>query len=149
MPDAPDRPLTPGKVKRRCTVLYLVQAEQLGHVKIGFTNRISSRFASMQTGSPDKLVLLGTIKTPEPRLLEIEWHSRFAHLHSHGEWFRGEPELMTAIAAAIGPDARRIQRPMFTDKGAMVRKARLKAGRDALNMLEAERALEEWERSRG
>jgi hypothetical protein len=45
----------------------------------------------------DDLVLLGTV--PGSTEIERQYHQRFAHLREQGEWFRADPELLTAIDA--------------------------------------------------
>lgn len=83
--------------------VYFVAADGTGLIKIGSSADVPLRLLSLQTSSPVPLRLVATI--PECRAgLEGELHERFAHLHSHGEWYRAEPELMEYIARhAIAP----------------------------------------------
>lgn len=79
-------------------MIYFIQAEGIGHIKIGFTDSddASVRLATLQTGSPVPLRLLGTF----PGLVEDEknLHRRFASAKVHGEWFKPIPELMRLIS---------------------------------------------------
>lgn len=76
--------------------VYFIQGKKTRRVKIGFSVNPTERLRDLQCGSPDKLVLLGcvhgTVKT------ERELHKKFAHLHSHGEWFECDTELAQFIA---------------------------------------------------
>lgn len=79
-------------------MIYFIQAEGVGHIKIGFTDKDDAiiRLAELQVGSPVKLVLLGTI--PGTMQDETDLHRRFASAHVIGEWFKPVPELMDLIA---------------------------------------------------
>jgi hypothetical protein len=75
--------------------IYFVQSERGGPIKIGFTDNLKRRLASMRTHSADKLVVLATCKgdlTDERRL-----HERFAAHRVRGEWFAPAAELLAAI----------------------------------------------------
>jgi len=65
-------------------------------IKIGFSKDPEDRMIKLQTASPFKLRLLHSIVAN--RRLEREFHQKFRHLKSHGEWFRGESELRAYIA---------------------------------------------------
>lgn len=78
----------------RNPVVYFVRAGD-GAIKIGFTERIKRRLATLQTAHGEHLHLLLTIPgSPEK---EAELHLRFAKLRLKGEWFRAEHELLTFI----------------------------------------------------
>jgi hypothetical protein len=64
-------------------------------IKIGFSEQTERRFKSLQTAAAAPLELLGTIHGER----ELELHRQFAHLRSHGEWFRAAPELLAFITA--------------------------------------------------
>lgn len=66
-------------------------------VKIGWSTKVSTRIAQLQTGSPDPIRLLAT--TPGGRKLERQLHERFAAARVAGEWFDLTPELRELIAA--------------------------------------------------
>lgn len=79
-------------------MLYFALAEGVGHIKIGFTDGedAGERLATLQTGSPVPLRLLGTL----PGSLEDEkdLHRRFAAHRVTGEWFKPVPELLAIIS---------------------------------------------------
>jgi hypothetical protein len=77
--------------------VYFAQAED--RVKIGWSRKVATRIAGLQTGNASPIRLLGTI--PGSRAAEKRLHERFAHLRLHGEWFRAEPELMTFVALEV------------------------------------------------
>jgi len=57
----------------------------------GYTHDIHTRLSQLQISCPIKLSILGLIEgTVED---ESTHHLKFKHLHSHGEWFKYEPEL--------------------------------------------------------
>lgn len=72
---------------------YFVQGEQGGNIKIGVSKDPDRRVRDMQTGSPERLVLLGTLGEDQ----EQELHARFTHLRQHGEWFSPAPELVSFL----------------------------------------------------
>jgi hypothetical protein len=73
--------------------VYFIEGD--GLVKIGTTGNIAQRLSNLQTGSPVGLRVLGYY----PGDANDEWrlHHRFRHLHSHGEWFRQDEELLEEI----------------------------------------------------
>lgn len=75
--------------------VYFVEAE--GRIKIGWSKRVATRMAALQTGNATPIRLLGTI--PGARSVERRLHDRFAHLRLSGEWFNGAPELREYVAA--------------------------------------------------
>jgi Meiotically up-regulated gene 113 len=79
-------------------VIYFIQADQVGHVKIGFTEEADAqvRLRVLQVGSPVKLTLLGTM--PGDMTVELELHRRSAAYRVHGEWFKPAMELMELIS---------------------------------------------------
>jgi hypothetical protein len=81
--------------------VYFIQAEGVGRIKIGHTSREpASRLRCLQTSSPARLTLLGTIKGGARR--EREVHQMFAHLRVTGEWFEPGKDLLDFIKA--GPN---------------------------------------------
>ncbi len=81
-------------------MIYFVQAEGVGNIKIGFTDSVdaSDRLSTLQTGSPVPLRLLGTI--PGTMDDEKDLHRRFASARVVGEWFKPVSELLALIAPA-------------------------------------------------
>jgi hypothetical protein len=82
--------------KRDGTCVYFAEAD--GRIKIGWSRKVATRVAQLQTGSPVPIKLLGV--TPGGRSLERELHHRFAADRLTGEWFTATPELLACIAAA-------------------------------------------------
>jgi hypothetical protein len=84
-------------------MIYFVQADVGGPVKIGYTSAasVAGRLAQMQCGSPFRLRAIAT--QPGSQQVERELHLRFAHLREHGEWFRPDPELVTFIGGEVNP----------------------------------------------
>lgn len=76
-------------------VVYYLGSRTTGHVKIGTTTRLRSRFMSL-TSVRQEAVLLAT----EPGGMDAERrrHRQFALLRVGGEWFRKEPLLMQHVA---------------------------------------------------
>jgi hypothetical protein len=54
-------------------------------VKIGVTNNVRARLASLQTGNPERMRLLKSIDGDT--MVEREMHKRFGDLRDQGEWF--------------------------------------------------------------
>jgi hypothetical protein len=81
-------------------MIYFIQADGVGHIKIGFTDGDDAeiRLATLQTGSPVPLRLIGT--RPGGLEEEKDFHRRFASARAHGEWFQPVPELLAVIAPA-------------------------------------------------
>jgi len=75
--------------------IYFIQGQATGLIKIGQSAAPGARLDQMQTGSPDRLVILGVLKYS--RNLEGELHSKFADSRSHGEWYKPGPELLSFI----------------------------------------------------
>jgi hypothetical protein len=87
-------------------VVYFIKAKRSGLIKIGKANNPISRLKTMQTGSADRLTLLGYI--PGSHAEESALHKRFASLRQSGEWFKPGDELLGVIeseaikVAAVG-----------------------------------------------
>lgn len=77
-------------------VIYFIQAELTGLVKIGWTSfDPMSRLAKLSTGSGSPLKLLG--QTIGDKKLERALHKLFAAHRQHREWFSPAPELLSFI----------------------------------------------------
>jgi len=86
-------------------LVYFVQARTLRLIKIGVAVTFAARLKALQTGSPDKLDVLGVISCEDPAGLEKELHRRFRRHREHGEWFRPGADLVAHIqAAALTPE---------------------------------------------
>ncbi len=84
-------------------MIYFIQADGVGHIKIGFTDNDDAlvRLAQLQTGSPVPLKLLATI--PGDMLLETDLKRRFAAHCVTGEWFKPVPDLVAIIPVNGSP----------------------------------------------
>lgn len=122
-------PPTPRRVPN---VVYFVLASQTRRVKIGIAADPWYRLGNLQTGSPDKLVLLGGIVSDAARQLETELHATFAKWHSHGEWFDifdGMLELIEELCAEDREAIWAMQPPMI-DVPRVMRKSLPPEGRE-------------------
>lgn len=68
-------------------------------VKIGFAKDPVKRLKQLRIGSPTPLFLLA-MTAGEPHH-EKEYHRKFRHDWSHGEWFRKTPKLMGLIEGFV------------------------------------------------
>jgi len=83
----------------RSPVVYFIQAENGGHVKIGRTDDLAKRLQGLSTGRPDALVVLGAI--PGASEDERRIHEALAEYRDRGEWFLPHPAVMAAAKAAV------------------------------------------------
>lgn len=79
-------------------MIYFIQAEIGGPIKIGYTRSISpaARVASLQSGCPFPLRVIHTMAGSQ--LDEQALHVRFATLRLHGEWFSDKDPLAGWLA---------------------------------------------------
>ena len=81
-------------------IVYILQAQILGLLKIGCTKNFSQRMVDLQVGSPDELTLLwrsGPMTQSEAFAAERYLHEKFAAFHVRGEWHSPAPELLSFI----------------------------------------------------
>jgi hypothetical protein len=78
-------------------VVYFIQAESGGPIKIGRAKSVKRRLAILQIGNPARLVVLRT--TPGGAHEEAALHAHFAASRLSGEWFEPTEELLALIAA--------------------------------------------------
>lgn len=78
-------------------VVYFIQGEASGAIKIGHSRNLKARLSSMQTASTEPLKLLGFM--PGGEEVESSLHERFADARKRGEWFTATPELLALIAS--------------------------------------------------
>ena len=77
-------------------MIYFIQVENNGPIKIGFTaNQINQRLQSLQTSSPNKLDILGCIDGEIDREKLI--HEKFKEYHIRNEWFIPAKEIIRYI----------------------------------------------------
>lgn len=84
----------------KSTVVYFIQGEDGGPIKIGRTDDLAKRIVGLETSRPDRLVTLGTF--PGTLRDESEIHQRFADIRERGEWFQATPELLAFIKEKTG-----------------------------------------------
>lgn len=65
--------------------VYFIHNAERNIIKIGITRSPDQRLRSLQTASPDPLIMLGHIEGG--RDIEAEFHERFAEYRCYGEWF--------------------------------------------------------------
>lgn len=75
--------------------IYFIQAEVLGYIKIGWTENLAARLASLRQGSPVPLRPLGAAWGTKE--MEHGLHRVFAEERVHGEWFLPSPVLLKYI----------------------------------------------------
>lgn len=81
--------------------IYFIQSARGGPIKIGMTaGQPLHRMASLQTGFPYELRLLGVISDADDSR-EAEIHQQFSHLRIRGEWFRPAPDLLDFILTEV------------------------------------------------
>ncbi|MEN1681078.1 MAG: GIY-YIG nuclease family protein [Planctomycetota bacterium] len=73
---------------------YFIQQGRGGPIKIGVASDPLSRLAALQTGNPEQLFLLGSIKGD----CEGHLHRKFAKHRLVGEWFKPHQQLLRYIA---------------------------------------------------
>ena len=77
-------------------VVYFIQAEEGGPIKIGYTNNLARRLYALRTGHPSRLRVLATIAGD--RATEQTTHSAFSEERINGsEWFRPSSRLLSYI----------------------------------------------------
>ena len=76
-------------------VYFLRPVGLAGPVKIGCSRVPEERLKTYTAWSPFRLELAAKIKGDA--VLERRFHARFAFLHSHGEWFKGHPDLSRVV----------------------------------------------------
>lgn len=80
------------------SVVYFIQAGAGGPIKIGVATDIARRVATLQTGSPEPLVVLATIAGG--RAVEGRFHRALSLHRLRSEWFNPTPEVAQAVDLA-------------------------------------------------
>ena len=86
------------------SVVYFIQAEcdvYSGPIKIGWTNKLRTRFSTLRMDNFHDLKILKII--PGDRKLESRLHQKFALLRIKGEWFKPAKILLDYIDALDEP----------------------------------------------
>lgn len=76
-------------------VVYFVSPGR-GLIKIGRTVDLDARLETLQCGSPERLVLLGTV--PGGAAVERLFHVAFARCRVGGEWFEMDDEMRAVMS---------------------------------------------------
>lgn len=79
--------------------VYFISDETAKQIKIGVATKPRSRLSTMQSGSTNKLTLLGVLAGG--RALERELHEEFAADRQRGEWFTATERLCDLVRAAF------------------------------------------------
>lgn len=85
--------------RQRVAVIYFIQSEHGGPIKIGRADDLAKRLVGLQTARPDKLVVLAA--APGTVQHERELHGLFSTHRDKGEWFHPAPEIMTFIQLVV------------------------------------------------
>ena len=88
----------------RTGVVYLLQAQGLQWIKIGWTANLERRLEGFRTASPLLLTLLRVIPTATPVALERQLHERYAAYRQHGEWFALPETLVAGLLQEAFPE---------------------------------------------
>lgn len=80
-------------------MIYFIQQGKTGPIKIGYSNNVNERIKSLQSASPEKLVLLGYINGT--RKQEQLIHRFFHKYQMEGEWFTPAPRVLNYIFSLI------------------------------------------------
>jgi len=75
--------------------VYFIQHGMDGAIKIGRARNPAGRRADLQTGTPERLVVLGSFTGGE--FVEAQLHAEFAEDRISGEWFRPTDRLVSLI----------------------------------------------------
>lgn len=97
------------------SVVYFIQAGANGPIKIGTATDLPTRIATLQTGCPEPLVILGTI--PGDLLVEGALHRALSDHRYRGEWFHPTGEVLEVIERAKGGDV-----PLLCGHRAIIRR---------------------------
>lgn len=84
--------------------VYFFQAST-GHIKIGFSTKVTRRQRHLQVAQPESLTLL--VSCPGSFAVESALHRRFAPSRTTGEWFRPTPDLLGLVARLRATRTRR------------------------------------------
>jgi hypothetical protein len=76
-------------------MIYFIQDTISRAIKIGVAGDPQRRLASLQTGHPHLLILLGTV--PGARKQEALLHKQFSSYRLKGEWFRGDADFFCVV----------------------------------------------------
>jgi len=92
--------------KFRKGYVYFIRAGYFGPIKIGFTTNFKKRLIHLQTGCPEKIIVLVVLKTNQAT--ELSYHQSYAKINIIGEWFQPTNELLEEINLLIKDENDRI-----------------------------------------
>lgn len=78
-----------------CCVYFMRPIGEEGPVKIGYSYRKALRLEEIKPWCPWPVEIAASF--PGDCTVERQFHTMFAHLRQHGEWFRAAPELTETI----------------------------------------------------
>jgi len=81
--------------KKITGIVYFIQAEIGGLIKIGYTIDLDKRLRTVQAHSSVPAKVIGTMRGSYE--IEQEIHSKFASFRKHGEWFVPSDSLLSFI----------------------------------------------------
>ena len=87
--------------------IYFIVGEDSGRIKIGSAKNPQARLAMLQTGSPERLLILGAIFTS--RSFERSLHVELQDYRLHGEWFEPSLAVKQRIRELLGADEKTAQ----------------------------------------
>jgi hypothetical protein len=91
----------------RCmTNIYFIFAPSQMLIKIGQAKDVNKRLSSLRGSSPCELRLLATVRSYGD--FEHFLHKKLATSRAHGEWFRPDERVLSAVEAAVDGGARQI-----------------------------------------
>lgn len=82
-------------------MIYFIQMNDDGPIKIGVANDLSARLSNLQCGNPYPLKLLGCLTGGYKK--EKELHEQFKEHRMRGEWFHPSEELLRLASLAKSP----------------------------------------------
>jgi hypothetical protein len=82
-------------------MIYFIQANEGGPIKIGTSVRLSLRIKQLAKEERRTIRVLGIM--PGSYADEAALHRRFRDILDHGEWFRPEPALLNLIEQETSP----------------------------------------------
>ena len=66
--------------------VYLIRGND-GKYKIGIGRNPRKRMQQVQTGNPDRLIIVDVYESENASKIETALHNRFSHVRNVGEWF--------------------------------------------------------------
>ncbi len=84
-------------MSRETGIIYFVQGESGGPIKIGYTKNIEKRLTLLQSGYPDRLILLASMAGTEEN--EEAIHIELQQYRLRGEWFSPHENVLEKVKA--------------------------------------------------